>query len=194
MNYLAHCFLSCSDEDLMMGNIITDFMKKKEEKNYTGKVLEGIRLHRQIDTYTDSHSASLDLRKMLRKRHGKYASVVVDLVWDYMLCTNWDHYSDTDIHSFAQPIYEILLKRKVELPASFNKKIEAMVQDDFLLSYSTTEKMRKSLQWMDQRVNFPSDFEGAIIDVRENYGQIEDLFNQFFPDLISFVELNCKCD
>jgi len=193
MNYLAHCYLSCSDEDLMIGNIITDFMRKKEEPLYNGRVLEGILLHRQIDNYTDRHPASLKLRKMLRPRHGKYASVVVDLVWDYMLGKNWSHYTSASKDDFVRPIYKVLLKRKEELPASFKSKIDNMVEADFLLSYSTEDRMRSSLEYMDRRVKFPSDFVGAILDIRENLDAIDQLFSEFFPDLIAFVDSYCEC-
>ncbi len=193
MNYLAHCYLSCTDEDLMLGNVITDFMRKKEEKNYSGRVLEGIQLHRKIDAYTDKHEASLSLRALLRPRHGKYASVVVDLVWDHMLCKYWSDYSGAELSAFAAPIYEVLLRRKAELPESFASKVDAMVASDFLLSYSTEDKMRSSLRWMDNRVNFPSDFEGAIIDIKDNHDYIADLFKQFFPDLIAYVDTYCNC-
>jgi acyl carrier protein phosphodiesterase len=193
MNYLAHCFLSCSDEDLLLGNIITDFMRKKEEQNYSGRVLEGIHLHRKIDEYTDSHNASLSLRTLLRKRHGKYASVVVDLVWDHMLCQHWSDYSGSTLDNFAAPIYEILLRRKSELPTAFQTKVDSMIGNDFLLSYRDKLSMQSSLEWMDRRVNFPSDFVGAIYDVEENYKYIEELFSQFFPDLITYVDSYCSC-
>lgn len=193
MNYLAHCYLSCSEEDILIGNIITDFMSKKEESNYSDKVLEGIHLHRQIDTYTDKHPASLELKGLLRKRHGKYASVVVDLVWDHFLCLNWDHFSGSPISDFCQEIYPILLKRKSELPPKFSNKIESMVANNFLMSYATDRGMLKSLQWMDNRVNFKSNFVGAISDVEENREVIQGLFMAFFPDLIAFVEGECGC-
>lgn len=193
MNYLAHCYLSCSDEDLMIGNLITDFLKKSEVSDYSGRVLEGIDLHRKIDTFTDKHPASLELRALLRKRHGKYASVVVDLVWDYMLCQNWKDYSGTDLDAFAAPIYEIVKKRKDELPNRFASKLENMINSDFLLSYRNVDRMRSSLQWMDKRVNFPSNFVGAILDVQENEAQINEWFKSFFPDVIAFVDEQCGC-
>ena len=124
MNYLAHCYLSCSQEDILIGNFMTDFLKKKEEANYSGKVLEGIHLHRSIDTFTDAHPASLELRALLRPRHGKYAPVVVDLIWDYFLCLNWDKFSGTTLTDFNKDMYEILLKRKDELPEKLNKRID----------------------------------------------------------------------
>jgi len=193
MNYLAHCYLSCSDEDLFLGNLMTDFLRKSEEGNYEGKVLEGIQLHRAIDTFTDKHPASLELRDMLRKRHDKYASVVVDLIWDRMLCINWLHFSGESIREFITPLYGILEKRKDELPAKFESRIDKMLQGDFLMAYANDDNMLKSLQWMDNRVNFPSNFVGAMDDLKENRDQIQKLFMQFFPALIAEVDTICDC-
>ena len=193
MNYLAHCYLSCSNEDLLLGNVMTDFMRKKEEANYSDKVLQGILLHRSIDAFTDSHPASLELRSMLRKRHDKYASVVVDLIWDRMLCLKWSQYSGESLQSFVKPIYTLLLNRQKELPEKFALRIENMVAGDFLLAYSTEERMLSALKWMDKRVKFPSNFQGAILDLKENEIRITELFSLFFPELIAKVDAICDC-
>ena len=110
-----------------------------------------------------------------------------------MLCQNWIDYSDTPLDVFVAPVYEMLIRRKSELPKAFITKVDSMVSEDFLLSYRSKPKMKSSLKWMDNRVNFPSDFVGAINDVEENYTYIEELFGQFFPDLVSYVNNYCKC-
>lgn len=193
MNYLAHCYLSCSDEDLMIGNLITDFMRKSEENNYTGQVLAGIQLHRSIDSFTDKHPASLRLRHLLRKRHDKYASVVVDLIWDRLLCMNWSHYSGSSLSDFVKPIYQIIINRREELPKKFESRLNGMIDSDFLLAYSTEESMLSALKWMDNRVKFPSNFVGAVQDLKENKEEIEQLFKTFFPDVIAHVDSICNC-
>ncbi len=172
---------------------MTDFLKKKEEANYSGRVLEGIYLHRQIDSYTDVHPASLELRAMLRKRHGKYASVVVDLIWDYYLSNHWDRYSGTSLPEFNSGIYNILVKRKEELPSKLRDKIDKMIENDFLMAYANKENMAISLAWMDRRVNFNSAFKDAILDIEENHDRIEKLFESFFPDLIAHSKSFCNC-
>jgi len=193
MNYLAHCYLSCSEEDILIGNFMTDFLKKSEEENYSGRVLAGIELHRKIDDYTDKHPASLELRALLRKRHGKYAPVVVDLVWDYFLSINWSQYSGSALADFNNEMYAILSKRKEELPAKLKSKIDNMINHDFLMSYANKDYMLKSLTWMDQRVKFKSAFTETILDIEENYEQIDQLFGQFFPELIAYSESFCNC-
>lgn len=192
MNYLAHCYLSGSNEDLLIGNFMTDFMQKKEEANYSGSVLKGIELHRAIDTFTDQHASSLKLRASLRKRHGKYASVVVDLIWDYFLSKHWKSFSIIDLRDFNSKMYEILIRRKAELPKRLNSRIAGMVEGDFLMAYASKERMTKSLQWMDQRVNFDSAFVTAMDDLEENESNYESLFIEFFPELVDHSLLICK--
>ena len=181
MNYLAHCFLSCTNEDVLVGNFITDFLSRGELKNYKGDILEGIMLHRKIDSYTDTHPQSLKLRAMLRPRHKKYASVVVDLIWDYYLSKNWSLFSGSQLDDFSKEIYEILLKRKDELPQELKDKIERMISSDFLKAYADRDRMSVSLQWMDRHVSFKSNFIGAIDDINENGEKIEQMFLDFFP-------------
>lgn len=192
MNFLAHCLLSCSDEDIMLGNFITDFLSLKEERSYSGKVRQGILLHKEIDSFTDAHTCSLELRKMLRPRHGKYASVVVDLIWDHCLCLSWQEHGLDKLREYCQAKYIQILSRKSELPLRLKNRIDAMVADDFLMSYSDLERMRKALIWMDQRVKFRSDFEGAILDFQENQEQIMSLFQAFFPELTGSVNKQCN--
>ncbi len=193
MNYLAHAYLSCSDEDLLLGNLMTDFMRKSEEKNYQGRVLEGIQVHREIDSFTDKHPASLELRNMLRKRHDKYSSVVVDLIWDYYLCLHWSDYSGRNLTLFVTEIYELLLRRRTELPHRFESRLDNMIEADFLLSYSSLDRMRSALEWMDNRVKYQSNFVGAIDDVKEHGEVFDGLFRSFFPDLIELVDGLCNC-
>jgi len=193
MNYLAHCYLSCTDEDILIGNFITDFLKKKEEADYSGRVLEGIKLHRAIDTFTDSHPASLELRQLLRPNHGKYSAVVVDLVWDHFLSINWDKYSGTQLESFNADVYAILEKRKAELPDKLKSRLDRMIETDVLMAYSSEARMLKALDWMDKRVKFPSNFVSAVDDINNHRDRIDDLFNSFFPELITVAEAHCSC-
>ena len=194
MNYLAHCFLSCTNEDMLIGNFITDFINKGEESKYSGEILEGIQLHRAIDSFTDKHPASLALRKLLRPRHGKYAPVVVDLIWDYFLSINWKLYSGASFELFCDNIYDILSRRKDKLPVKLSQKIDRMIEAEFLKSYADKKRMHQSLTWMDKRAKFKSDFTIAIKDIEENEAVIQKLFNQFFPELIEFVDLHCECN
>ncbi len=193
LNYLAHCYLSCSNEDLLIGNFITDFLKPSEAKAYMDGIKAGIDLHRTIDTYTDEHAISLELRAMLRPRHGKYASVAVDLIWDYYLSRNWRHFSGTDLQDFADETYGILNVNRSHFPEHLDLIFDNMVKNNFLLAYANKERMGRSLMWMDRKTRFPSRFEDALHDVEENDERFNEMFMEFFPDIISHIEKTCLC-
>jgi acyl carrier protein phosphodiesterase len=51
MNYLAHAYLSFKHEDILLGNLISDFVKGKKKFDYPLLIQKGITLHRNIDTF-----------------------------------------------------------------------------------------------------------------------------------------------
>lgn len=83
MNYMAHIYLSHGKEEQLLGNFIADFVGNKDLVNYGKKVIEGIMLHRKIDSFTDNHDIVRKGTKRLRSIQGKYAPVVIDIIYDY---------------------------------------------------------------------------------------------------------------
>jgi acyl carrier protein phosphodiesterase len=79
MNYLAHLYLSADRPLLAIGNFIADHVKGSMADQYDGEVRDGIRLHRMIDEFTDSHPIVEKSKARLRPDFRKYAPVIVDL-------------------------------------------------------------------------------------------------------------------
>ena len=52
MNFLAHTYLSFTDEQIV-GNLIGDFIKNKKRDHLSEGIQQGITLHRAIDAFTD---------------------------------------------------------------------------------------------------------------------------------------------
>ena len=62
MNYLAHFFLAYPDPELMAGGYLGDFVKGTlKDADFSPGVTLGIKLHRAIDAFTDSHSTVKEL-------------------------------------------------------------------------------------------------------------------------------------
>ena len=55
MNYLAHAFLSFRNPQILVGNMISDFVKGKKKEDYPDLIKKGIMLLRAIDNFTDLH-------------------------------------------------------------------------------------------------------------------------------------------
>lgn len=193
MNFLAHLYLSCEDEDLLIGNMIADFIRNKDIAAYSDSIQKGIYLHRQIDTYTDNHPIIRQGTRRLQENHGKYAAVIIDILYDHLLANHWDRYSGQTLEVFAKNCYGILSRRMEELPAKLQRQMPGMIEADWLVKYRSLDGLQFTMERMDLRTKFPSTFTDSVAD----YLQAKDAFNEefhlFFPDVIQFVEQQCSC-
>lgn len=63
MNYLAHLHIAQHCESSMLGNLLGDFVKGNPEHRYSADIVQGIKLHRFVDTTTDSHALMLKAKE-----------------------------------------------------------------------------------------------------------------------------------
>lgn len=193
MNYLAHLFLSCQDDDLMIGNFIADSIRNKEVANYSERIQQGIFLHRQIDSFTDNHPIVRQATRRLHPHHHKYAPVVIDIFFDNLLANNWHLYTAETLPDFSKRMYEVLTKRQKDLPLKMQKYVPNMVANDWLQKYGTTDGLQYTFERMDKRTKFKSNFVNAVSHLEADYELYEEEFNLFFPDVIRMVTDFCGC-
>jgi acyl carrier protein phosphodiesterase len=101
MNYLAHLFLAGPSAESLIGNLAGDFVKGAlREDQYTPGIRAGIRQHRAIDAFTDTHPEVAGFRRVLIPDHGHYSRVISDVFFDYFLANGWSRYSDETLVAF----------------------------------------------------------------------------------------------
>ena len=188
MNFLAHMFLTQTNKEHTVGNYIAEFIRNRDMVLFSDKIVEGIKLHRHIDHYTDTHPEVLKSTRKLRARHQKYAPVVIDVFYDYILSKNWDKFSEIDMRSFADKIYVYLNEYSDQFPIHLQNITSRMIADDFLLQYGTQSGIEKTFRRIGRRAKFKSNFETAFEDLENDYDEINDGFLRFFPDLIEEVK------
>ncbi len=188
MNFLAHLFLSCDDEKLMVGNFIADMISNKQLTLYPEAIRAGVLLHRKIDHYTDNHPIVLQGVRRLYDQHRKYAPVVIDVYYDYLLANHWEHYSDERLTDFTQRTYQILEKHRLLMPARMQENLPGMIADDWLTKYGELYGMERAFGNMRRRVSQPEWLDGVIDSLLEQLPQLEEEFDAFFPDLIRYVK------
>ncbi len=188
MNFLSHIYLAGNSKDLIIGNFIADAVKGIGINKYTLEVQKGIKLHRKIDAFTDSHPIVEQSKQRLREKYRKYASVIVDIYYDHYLAKNWNDYSDVDLRIFTQNIYSIIKENHSLLPKKSALFTKYMIGNDILLGYSKLEGIEKVLRSMAHRTTFESNMEHAIHDLKEHYKLFENEFALFFPELKQFVK------
>lgn len=190
MNFLAHMFLTYGDKKLTVGNYVADFIRNRDLVMFPKKVVQGIMLHRHIDHFTDTHPDVLISTRKLRERHKKYAPVVIDVFYDFILSKNWERYSEIPLRAFSDSIYETLNEYSHLFPIHLQDITARMIADDFLLQYGKKKGIIKTFQRIGKRAKFNSNFATAFEDLEKDFDEIESGFNSFFPELIA--EVNAK--
>jgi len=184
MNFLAHLYLSGNDEEIMVGNILADRSKGLIKKNLSEGILKGIRLHHEIDKFTDNHPVVAITKKRLNPVFGHYAPVITDVFYDHFLASNWKDYSDIALEVFAKKCYTILRKYKKLFPFDFQFAFIYLRFRNLLVSYRTIEGIKFAFDRMSGRAVNSKNLHLAIDELKENYPLYEKEFHSFFKDAI----------
>ena len=188
MNYLTHLFLAEDTEESIIGNLLGDFVKGRLGDNYPPGILKGIRTHRKIDFYTDTHPVVKETRKIISDERKRYSGVLIDIFFDHYLSVYWSSYSDTDFEQFIDKAYEIILKYSDIYPENGKILIPRIVEKDWLRQYKSFEGLRLVFERMSLRVKRQNPLAGSEAELRSNYSEIENNFNMFFPELIKYAK------
>ena len=194
MNYLAHLFLSCSDDSLLMGNLVADWISNKDILDMDPAMKIGIDLHRSIDRFTDNHAVIRQGSRRLQPKYSKYSPVIIDVFYDHLLFNNWKKYTSQEFEAFKLSVYKVIRDQFKLFPEYIQKRLLSMADHDWLENYTSIERMHYVFKRLKERTKFPSTLEEAAGDLERDYLSYEEEFNIFFPDVIAHVDSLCKCD
>lgn len=188
MNFLAHTFLSGDDEELLLGNFIADSVKGRQAELYPARVAQGIKLHRLIDAYTDTHEIVAETKARLRPRYKKFAPVIADIYYDHFLASRFRDYSEEPLKVYTERVYRVISKYADQLPVRVQGFFPHMRQHNWLLAYAQVDGVARALQGMSRRTAFHSGMETAAEELQKNYTFYAADFKAFFPELMRYVE------
>ncbi|MEW7279751.1 acyl carrier protein phosphodiesterase [Aquimarina sp. 2201CG1-2-11] len=188
MNFLAHIYLSGEDPELKIGNFIADSVKGKNFSQFPNRIQQGIRLHRKIDSYTDTHPIVKESVSRLFPKYGHYSSVIVDILYDHYLAAYWVEYSDTPLEIYVADFYELLQEHYVLLPKPIQNFLPFMLRDNWLLSYATIPGIGRILYQMNHRTKNRSKMNFAVVELEKYYADFEREFRAFFEELELFTK------
>lgn len=188
MNYLAHIFLSGENRQRQVGNFIGDFVKGNQMNTYPEEIRRGIVLHRQIDSFTDSHETVRETVALLRPQFGRYSGIVSDMYFDHLLAAHFPKYAENrSLRLFAANFYYAAIRYYPRLPVRVKGFIWHFISTNRLYRYSTLEGLNESLTIMANYKTPAIKPELAIDFLQNNYTELECLFHQFFPELKQYV-------
>lgn len=180
MNLLAHALLSGDEPGMIAGGVLADWIKGTELPPW---VADGIRRHRQVDTFTDAHPVTAVSRSRLRDRWGRYSGILVDFAYDVCLAATWDRFGRRSVAEFAQETYAVLKRSMGELPAPARDVARYMIAEDWLTSYGCWDGVATALGRITRRLRRPVRLVDAMPDLQRLEPELRGDFVRFYPDL-----------
>lgn len=188
VNYLAHLYLAGADSDLLLGAMLGDFAKGRlENLPYSPGVLGGVRLHREIDSFTDAHPRTLISRRRFSPARRRYAGIIVDLAYDHFLARHWGCFSPLPLAEFTDEAYRQLLARRERLPPTLQRVLPRMAAQDWLGSYAELDTVGRALERIGGRFRRGNPLLGVLTELESAYLGLEEDFLAFFPELAAFA-------
>ena len=188
MNYLAHIFLSGNDRQLQVGNFIGDFVKGRSHENYPTRIQEGIILHREIDSFTDSHPAFLETVELMRPVFSRYSGIIADMYFDYFLASDFNRYSpERSLSRFTADFYLSVVLNYKWLPERVKGFIFHFIGTNRLKQYASYEGLQGSLHIMSLYKTSAINPELSIAFLKQNEETLRNHFQAFMPEVSSHL-------
>ncbi len=188
MNYLAHIYLSFDVPEVQAGNFMADFIKGNEYLKYPQAYQLGVKIHRKIDRFTDTHPIVAKTRGFFFEEFRHYASVIVDVLFDHLLAKHWSRFSEKELDVYINQFYDFIESDLANLPKGVQRIFPIMKEHNWLYNYRTVEGIQQILFQMNQRTSTQPGLHHSIATFTEHLPQIEAYFFEFFEELNRYVK------
>lgn len=187
MNYLAHAHLSFGDTDILVGNMISDYVKGRKKFDLPEGIQNGITLHRLIDEFTDHHPATAAAKQFFRPFYRLYSGAVVDVIYDHFLANDKNEFTPKSLSIFTKSVYATLQANFSVLPESFQKILPHMQLYDWLFNYIHMWGIERSLAGLVRRSKYLTDHMPAFTIFNDSYEELQQCYYRFFKDVKAFA-------
>ncbi len=184
MNFLAHAYLSFEIPEIVVGNLITDFMPGYEKDNFPKEIQNGIALHHEIDYFTDQHPTTHQANEYLRPASGRYCGVFMDIIYDHFLASDKTIFPGHTLATYSQKIYKILDTYYNLLPKKFQHVFYHMKKEDWLYHYHTTKGTNNAFGGIYHRARYLEKNNEVYKAFILHYDAFQEAYNHFMPEMI----------
>lgn len=184
MNFLAHSYLAFSDEQIV-GQFLQDFIKNSDRFSYPEKIQQGITLHREIDSFTDSHPKIHEAKKIFSPLVRLYSGAFVDVAFDYFLANS---IPDKELFTHSQKVYRVLWENERFFPPLFLQMLTRMEKDNWLYNYRQNWGIKFSMQNVLNKAKYLDKNVAVYESFLNNKPQLQKHFDAFFPELLAHIQ------
>ena len=187
MNHLAHFKLAAATPDLLTGNVLADVVKGRLVGRYPAPVERGIKLHRAIDAFTDSHPVVLASHRRFDPRYRRYGGIITDIVFDHFLALEWQRFDSRPLDDFCETsLRQVLASSHLLSPPAIDR-MQRMLKHQSMQGYTQTAFIDRSFVYLATRLTRDNPLHLAYSQFEEQNAALKQDFDTFFPALEQFA-------
>lgn len=189
VNYLAHLYLADLTGTSLAGSLLGDIVRGPLRGYFPAAVERGIRLHRQIDSFTDAHAVVRSAKARFHSPYRRYAGILLDVFFDHCLIADWPKLHELPLEQFVGHVHKRLLRESLQLAhPSLVLRLSYMRSSNLLLSYRELAGVENAYRGLSTRLSRQNPLADGLDVVRPLYHELQSDFRAFFPDLVQFAE------
>ncbi len=188
MNHLAHFALTDGKPLVVVGSFLGDHVKGRVDKQYDGDLAKGIRLHRAIDSFTDSHTVVSRSLGRFDPPFRRYAGILTDIAFDYFLANQWQEYYSTRLEEFSRHTLSLLVTHRDLLPDSVGQSARRMYEHNAMAGYVSEQFVEQSFKHISTRLSRENPLAFAFEEFVKLRIPLQQDFAEFYPDLMNYCD------
>jgi len=196
MNYLAHLHIAQHSQTSLLGNFLGDFVKGNPDGKFNKSIVQGIRLHRFVDSYTDNHALVKLAKPFFPKPLRRFSPISLDMFWDHCLAKHWLSFHENSLAHFSVQAQSIIAAEKSELllplPERFEKISSLVWQGKWFEHYENIDNIEFALQRIAARSPRMGPLADTFMTLSEHYEPLTELFFELYPDVLKAVIVETK--
>lgn len=188
MNHLAHALLAGPDEGLVLGGLMGDFVHgRAEDLRLPPEVVDGVRLHRAIDVFTDAHPDVAAARSLLPPPYRRYGGILLDMWFDHDLARDFGRWSNVPLDEYSRHLRELLHRHDQLLPDAMRRFRDYMDMHDLPAGYADRVELRRAFEGVSHRLKRDNPVGSALPVLEERNAALRTQFELFFPQLLAYT-------
>ncbi|KML68816.1 ACP phosphodiesterase [Pectobacterium peruviense] len=189
MNFLAHLHLATLADSSLLGNLMADFVRGNPQDSYADEIVAGIRLHRRVDSLTDSLPEVKQARQYFSDEFRRVAPITLDVLWDHYLARHWlQLVPDTPLQTFIDGAQSQIEPHLAQTPERFQNLNLYLWPERWMTRYAELPFIADVLHRMSVRRPKLAALSGSFQDIELHYHQFEILFWQFYPRMMQLAK------
>lgn len=185
MNLLAHAVFLPHGDPLRMtaavaGDRIRGPLDAPENARLHPSVREGVRLHRALDTLSDTHPALQSAKSLFPEHSRRFAGVAIDLCGDWVLWRHWKSFHPIQPWDFVKQAEKNIAASRFYLPSTCSEWTSRILSLHLLTACTSAQGIRTAGRRVSGRLSQPDGLQAAVEAALQCFNTLEPQILEFF--------------